>query len=141
MKIVVILVIAGLCAPLFSQEPRPDPVEPEARKPGDPFSLSLVVTRGGFTRTAVSLEADTYDIRVVDRTGGKRFQVQLDRISSERVDGEAPPEPGRLASGAAPIGRGEFKTLQTLTPGVYQIKIADSPKWICTITVKRRKLQ
>lgn len=132
-----LMLVIGLSSLAVSQDLRPDfSREPASHEPGKPFPLTLIVSPGGFTKRSVTVDAGTYELRVIDRTGGKRFQVQLDLVSNARAENGSKIETNKLAVGPIPAKRDKFTTLQTLTPGIYKVSIADSPQWICTITVK-----
>jgi hypothetical protein len=101
----------------------------KAHDPDRPEALTLVVTSGGFPTKTISVDHGYYLICIINRTGGKQLELQLDRVvNGLSVSG--------VVTGQASTKTSQFQSLQNLTPGTYRLSINSVPSWSCTIEVK-----
>lgn len=93
--------------------------------------LGLVVTPSGFLTPVVSVPNGAYLISVINRTGGKDLDLQLDRLTPGVGSGIS-----RVTDDVKVRGRNKFQSLNKLLPGTYRLTVVNFPRWTCTIEVK-----
>lgn len=98
---------------------------PPGKEGGEAKLLYLTLHPQGFNPSAVTRAEGLYLLIITDRSGFDDTELSLERETGERV--------------SARRGRGQrqeaWREVVRLTPGVYVLKDAKRPKWVCRITI------
>jgi hypothetical protein len=116
--------VAALCiTALFGQSQQREPVAD---------AIPIVVSPYGFSSSTMSLPAGPYLFVFWNRTGFDEIMVYLERMPGNSVTGTAVAQ-----EFADSVGRSKLRLLKPakLTAGIYRLRVADRPTWVCVIQV------
>jgi hypothetical protein len=129
MKFSKVAAIAALSTGLFA-------IPSDAQSPGQggPKTkvLSLPLKPEGFASRAVTVKTGFYLIEVVNRSGVKNLNVQIDIMPGTNLSATAV---ANAAGGQEDVKKSQFLTQVHLTPGTYRVSITGHPTWVCAIDV------
>ena len=95
--------------------------------------LTLPLLPEGFASDKVTVEAGAYWIDILNRTGVRGLQIEVDRMPGGSVEGNAQK---REAEGPEDKDRSRFLKAVNLAHGTYRVRVVGHPTWVCAINVK-----
>jgi hypothetical protein len=101
--------------------------------PDVPEGLTVVLRPEGFAQKEYKMPHGFYVLGVFNRSGIDDFTLQLELMPGASADGTAAE---RVASGRTFLLTPLWLKLVRLNPGVYRIRVAERPTWVCAIQVQ-----
>jgi hypothetical protein len=96
-------------------------------------ALPVEVYPEGFRQRTLNLKAGYYSILLINRSGIRVLEFQLERMPGASIVG-APEQ--QVFANSNNFRTSMLSRMVNLTPGTYRLRVSDRSSWVCTIVVK-----